>query len=332
MKSTPPEPKTIQRLLDVFPSFALLAGMQLDVFTPLKDGPMTAEAIAQTLGVRVEKLKPLLYALVTADLLVLDGDRFANTDEAQYYLTRSSPDYIGGSCEIYADLWSAALHTAYSIRTGQPQAKHDFTQMSSGELEPFFRGLHPGCLKTGKALAAQYDFSQCRKLLDIGCGSGGLAMALTEVYPQLEATVVDLPNVTPITRRFVTEAGAAHRIEVISANIVENPLPISFDVVVLKAFLQVLSPDAARRALKHVHACMDPGGAVYIMGAGILDDSRVTPRELAVQNIVFLNLYDEGQAYTESEYRSWLIEAGFDEVRRDRLCDGGSVIVARKPS
>ena len=45
------EPKTIQKLVDVFPSFALLAGMQLDLFTPLKAGPMRPEQIANAIGV-----------------------------------------------------------------------------------------------------------------------------------------------------------------------------------------------------------------------------------------------------------------------------------------
>ena len=30
----------------VYPPFAMLAGMQLDLFTPLTDGPMSAEQIA----------------------------------------------------------------------------------------------------------------------------------------------------------------------------------------------------------------------------------------------------------------------------------------------
>ncbi len=34
-------PKTIESLADaVYPSFAMLAGMELDLFTPLKDGPL----------------------------------------------------------------------------------------------------------------------------------------------------------------------------------------------------------------------------------------------------------------------------------------------------
>jgi hypothetical protein len=37
------EPKTIFRhVYGVYPSMAMLAGMQLDVFTPLKDGPMSS--------------------------------------------------------------------------------------------------------------------------------------------------------------------------------------------------------------------------------------------------------------------------------------------------
>jgi SAM-dependent methyltransferase len=326
-----PDPKTIQRLLDVFPSFALLAGVQLDVFTPLKDGPMAAERIAEAIGVRVEKLKPLLYALVAAGLLSLEGNRFANTDEAGRYLVRNSPYYIGDECEIYADLWHAALHTAASIRTGQPQARHDYTKMSRAEMETFFRALHPNCVKTGRALAASYDFADCQTLLDIGCGSGGLAIAFTEMYPHIAATVVDLPTVTPVTQRFVAEAGATERIQIASANVVEQSLSGRFDAAVLKAFLQVLSPGDARQTLKNVYASMNPGGKIYIMGAGILDNSRISPPELATLNIVFLNIYEEGQAYTEQEYHDWLIEAGFNDFRRERLVDGSTVIVARKP-
>ena len=53
----------------VYPSFAMLAGMQLDLFTPLKDGPMHAEQIAEALGVGPTRFKPLLYTLVAGSNL-----------------------------------------------------------------------------------------------------------------------------------------------------------------------------------------------------------------------------------------------------------------------
>src|SRR2546430_16570539 len=117
-------PTTIVRhAYAVYPPMAMLAGMQLDVFTPLKDGPMTATALANALDVRPEKLRPLLYALVHGELLLkFEGDRFANTPEADAYLVRGRATYMGGTHELYSDLWGTALKAAQSIRADKPQA------------------------------------------------------------------------------------------------------------------------------------------------------------------------------------------------------------------
>jgi len=61
--TSPPQPTTIQHLASaVYPSLAMLAGMQLDVFTPLNNGPLTAAQLADTLNVNAEKLSRLLYS------------------------------------------------------------------------------------------------------------------------------------------------------------------------------------------------------------------------------------------------------------------------------
>ena len=90
---------------------------------------------------------------------------------------------MGGIHPLYADLWDAALQTAESIRTGQPQAKHDYTQMSREALETFYQGLHPGALTTGRTLAKDYGLSSCQRLLDVGGGSGGVAIAVADSLP-----------------------------------------------------------------------------------------------------------------------------------------------------
>jgi len=59
------KPATIFRhAFGVYPPLAMLAGMQLDVFTPLKGGPMTATALADAIGANAARLRPLLYALM----------------------------------------------------------------------------------------------------------------------------------------------------------------------------------------------------------------------------------------------------------------------------
>ena len=325
------QPTTIQHLASaVYPSFAMLAGMQLDVFTPLKDGPLTAVQLAEALRVNAEKLSRLLYALVTAHLLTVEGDRFANTPEATHFLVKGQPTYLGGRHENFSETWEALLHTAETIRTGIPQCKKDFATLSPDAQLPFFRGLHPRTLATGRDVASRYDFSTAQTLADVGGGSGGMALALTEAYPHLRATVIDLPTVTPITQRFIAEAGAADRVQVVAADVVHAPVPGRYDVAVARAFLQVLSPDDALQALRHMGAALHPGGRLYLVGS-ILDEGRLSPLGAVGFNLLALNAFDDGRAYTEGEYRAWLTAAGFTDIARVPIAEGASIMTARKP-
>lgn len=326
------QPKTIQKLGSAaFPAFAMVAGMQLDLFTPLGTGPMDARQLAEALNVEPTKLAPLLYALVAAGLLTAEDGIFANTPEADCFLVRGKSTYFGGRHAFYTARYQELLQTAASIRTGRPQAKIDFASMSSEALETYLRSLHPATMAIGRVLANRVDFSSHRHLLDVGGGSGGLSLAIAKTCPQLRVTVLDLPSVTPVTQRIIEQEGMAERATVASGDVVRGPLAGSYDVAVLRAFFQVLSPDQARHTLQNLIQVLEPGSPIYILGQ-VLDDSRLSPPETVAFNLVFINVYDEGQAYTEHEYREWLTETGFTWVERAILPGGESLITARKPA
>ena len=307
---------TIERLCQaVYPSFAMLAGMKLDLFTPLAGGAMSAKELAVALKVDSGRLGPLLYALVNAGLLRVEGGRFSNSEEADRLLVRGRRHFMGERHRLWEDLWSACLKSAESIRAGYPQASHDFSTMAPKELESFLRGLHPLAVAEGRSFAEACDLSECRTLVDVAGGSGGFSMGIAEIQPQVRLTVIDLPEVTPITRRFVEEAGAAQRIDVVDADVVVAPLAGMFDVAVMRNFLQVLSAGQAQAVLVNVGEAIRPGGWIYVSG-DMLDDGRVSPAQTAAFNLVFLNLYNAGQAYTEGEHRAWLTQAGFEEIER----------------
>ena len=309
----------------------MLAGMQLGLFTPLDDGPLSGEEIADAIGVHVTKLRPLLYALVIAGLLRVENGSFANTPEADAYLVEGKPLYLGGRHEFELMLWEAALKTGATISAGSPQAKLDYFSMSEEELSAFFHGIHPGTIDVANNLMEHHDFSRFDSPLDVGGGSGGLAIALTESHPQMRATVVDLAFVTPFTMRFVEEANAVDRVEIMTADVVRDALSGSFDVAVLSKFTQVLSPEDVLAALRNVASVLEPAGVIHLFSQ-VLDDSRLSPEEAVSFNLVFLNVYDHGQAYTEQEYRDWLAEAGFVDFERVQLpSNPNSILTARKP-
>ena len=176
-----PAPETILRLqAGVSPALALLAGMQLDVFTALAGGPYTSAELAAILGFQEERLSRLLYALASAGLLEHESGRFANSEEAAIFLVRGEPRYMGGSHELMSDLWRADMRTAESIRTGIPAALHDFSTMDDVALAAFLRGLFPYAISTGRELAARFDFSSRASMIDVGGGSGATLIGLLE--------------------------------------------------------------------------------------------------------------------------------------------------------
>jgi 2-hydroxy-4-(methylsulfanyl)butanoate S-methyltransferase len=324
------QPVTIRSLAEgVYAPMAMKAAMQLDLFTPLKDGPMSGAELAGVLGLNADRFTLLLYALVSAGLLTVEDGCFANTPEANRFLVRGVPGYLGNQHHLYDDLWGGMLHTGNSLQSGVPGAKHDFSIMTEAALGNFYRGTHPGALSAGRTLVALVDLSDARHLVDVGGGSGGVSIGLCETYPDLRATIAEFDAVVPVTKSIIADENMTGRIDVIAADAVANNLPGEYDAAILRNLIQVLSADDAAAALSHIASAIKPGGVVYIWG-WMIDDSRITPADSVLHNIAFLNLYDNGQAYSEGEHRGWLADAGFKDMERQILPGGFSLMSARK--
>jgi hypothetical protein len=145
-------------------------------------------------------------------------------------------------------------------------------------------------------------------------------------------TVADLARVIPVTRRFLEEAGVADRVAISILDVLAGAPDGNYDVAIMRNLIQILSLEDALTALRHVAHSLTSGGTFLIVGS-MLDDSRQSPVNLVGQNLVFLNIYDDGLIYTEGEYRALLAEAGFLDIciRRGEMPAGNVLISARKP-
>jgi hypothetical protein len=315
MSKQTPQPDIFYKIKNsARPVAAMLAGMQLDLFTPLDERPLSVDELAADLEVNANNLGPLLYGLVLAGLLVVEDGRFSNTPETSTYFVRGKAGFMGEIHKIWYSNLLATLQTAKTIRTGIPQAKYDWASLPEDELMVLYEGMSAGDQAHAEWLSSEYEFSDYRQLLDAGGGSGTLAIALTKIHPQLAATVVDLPQVTPITNKFVSDSNATARVQVISADLTVDPIPGEYDVAILGSVLQTLSEEEVSRVVHNVSKVVRPGAMLFIFGSGMLEDSRLSPKPAVEQNLIFINTYEGGRSYTESEYRNWLTAAGFEEL------------------
>ena len=232
-----PEPLIVRKLTyDVYPSLAYLAALELDVFTQLADGPLDAAGIAQRIAADPRRIRNLLYVLVETGLLVVDGERFANSAEAQHYLVRGQPRYVGGAYEQYKLVWRIGLEdTVTSIRTGVPQSR--WMDLSSDDKMMWLRGLRSQNDITAFELTRRWDWSACRTFADLAGGAGELSIALTRELPALHATIFEHPTTVPVTRSLVADAGANDRVSVVTADVIDGRLDGMFDAAAMRYFL-----------------------------------------------------------------------------------------------
>jgi len=315
----------------VFTPLALRAALELDIFTTVAkgaDGRMTPAELAAALNCDQRRLEMLLYQLVLAEFLEIEDGRFSNSEVADYYLVKERPAYTGDIHELWSAQWSAMMQTAGSIRDGVAKGEVNYARMSEPELAGFFRGMHGTTLAAGHRLGREIDVSASRKLLDVGGGSGGVAIALCQDNPELTATVLDLPSVTPIAEKLIAEAGLSERISVETADILAAPLTGDYDIAVARAFLQVLSADDARLATVNIAGALAPGGNLYILGH-ITADDRLSPEITVGFNLIFLNMFENGQAYSEKQYREWLAAGGYGNITKKPFPGGTTILSAQ---
>ena len=328
--SSPPSREPIDRLREApVTPMAVRAALGLGVFTALGQTTMTADELARALGVKPRRLELLLLQLVVGEFLELHDGRFSNTAMAAHYLVEGASNYIGAIYGSWTEYWSSQLVTEQSIRTDTPQAKIDFEGMSTEELSVFLKGIHGNAVIAGRNLGKRASFSKAQRVVDVGGGSGGVAIGLCEIHPQLSVTVVDMPAVVPIGKEMVEEAGLADRISVKTADVTKEPLSGDYDIATARAFFQVLSADDCEKAARNIAAAIRTGGELFVIGY-ILDDGGLSPDVCVAQNICNLNTFDDGEAYKEALYRSWLTDAGFVDITRSPEAQGRSLITARK--
>jgi SAM-dependent methyltransferase len=215
--------------------------------------------------------------------------------------------------------------------TGAVRAGHAVMERAPGAAgeawrEAFIAAMHSRASQFAPKVVASIDLTGVTRVIDVGGGSGAFATAFARAKRDLRATVFDLPDIVPITRRYVDEDGAADRIDIVTGDLTRDDLGRGFDLVFISAIVHSFPPDENRRLMKKSAAALNPGGRVVVQEF-LMNEDRTGPLSAALFALNMLVGTPAGDTYTESEVRSWMTDAGFDAIdRRDMPFGTGLVI------
>lgn len=326
----------LQLGLGFWGSKALLTAVELDLFSVLAKRPHTAQELTDRLGLQRRGTHDWLDALVSLGVLERSGDSYANTAEADTFLDRNKPSYVGGLLEMAnARLYPFWGSLTEALRTGRPQNEakvgDDFFAAlyeDPARLEQFLHAMTGISMGAAQAIAAKFPWEQHTTVIDIGAAEGCLPVELARRHAHLTGGGFDLPAVAPVFEKYVAAHGLADRLRFYPGDFFTDPLPKA-DVLVMGHILHDWALYEKQLLLRKAYDALPPGGAVIVYES-IIDDDRRTNTFGLLMSVNMLIETQEGFDYTGAECQAWLADAGFSHSYVEPLVGPDSMVVGIK--
>jgi orsellinic acid C2-O-methyltransferase len=323
--AAPPSLALYQMAVGHYFSRALCLAVKLGLADLLKDDARHYSDLAAATETHAPSLNRMLRLLASAGVFVEhDGGKFALAPLGQY-LRADVPGSVRFTMLLFAgdgvqDAWR---ELEYCVRTGNPAFKRnapDATPFSQIDQNPqmaavFDEAMATFAPMTAAAMAATYDFSSFRTLIDLGGGNGAIMIGILKACPQLRGIVFDRPNAAARARDKIAEAGLSARCEVVGGDFFES-VPRGGDAYLLKHVIHDWDDERAMAILTNCRRAMNAQSKLLI-AEGVYPP-RIDQSDLsrgAAANDLNMLVATGGRARSESEFRALYAAAGFRLTR-----------------
>jgi SAM-dependent methyltransferase len=319
-----PPPMVLYQLASAhYVSQALYVAAHLGIADLLAEGPRTHQTLAAETATHASSLRRVLRLLASAGV-------FTERADGSFELTpvgsalRSGPGSFRATARLFGApvVWQSWGDLLTTVRTGEPAFRRIFKVDSfeyfathPEEAAVFDEAMGSFTVMISGAVAAAYDFSAMRAVIDVGGGNGSLLTGILRANPRLRGTVFDLPRLAEGAARQVAAAGLSDRCRFVGGDFFET-IPDGFDAYLLKHVIHDWDDASALRILENCRRAMGPEGKLLIV-EGVYPpriDHSAESRGAAANDVNML-VCTGGRQRSEAEFRDLYAAAGFHLTR-----------------
>ncbi len=304
---------------------ALFAASELGLFEALAESPATLEALAARCGLTTRATRISADAMVALGLLERDDDAYRNGPAAATFLSGRTP----ADLRPLLRFWDKVSYpAAQQLATALAKGPAENLKALPGEIQELAQaGIAAATAGPLRALVSSVNLSDCRRLLDVGGGNGSWSIGLARANPHLQATIVDLPTVTPIATQQIAKAGLADRVTACTANALRDPLPTGHDVCLIANLIHYFAPADNRALLGNVRRVVERGTRLLIADFWT-DRTHTQPLMAALMAGEFAVHETDGDVYSVDEGRAWMAETSWRFISHEPLAGPFSLLTA----
>jgi O-methyltransferase domain/Dimerisation domain len=313
-----PPQLVLQQLIQGFQvTQCIYVAAKLGVADLLKDGPRTSEELAQATGTHAPSLYRVLRLLTAVDLLTEGQNHSFALTPLGAYLQSGVPGSVRDTALLYGDKpWQVWGDLLYSVETGKPGYQHlfglslfEYNQQHPEHASLFNHMMTEWTASVAPTVAAAYDFSATRTLVDVGGGHGQMLASILRAHPTLHSVLFDLPHVVKGAAPLLEAAGVADRCQVIGGDAF-TAVPAGYETYLLSRVIHDWDDERSNALLTRCHQAMQPQGKVLLVERVIRTGS--SPQVLVLESDVQMLVVTGGKERTDAEYRALLNAAGFE--------------------
>jgi predicted nicotinamide N-methyase len=317
-------------------SAALMAAVELEIFTAVAHGHDTTAGVARAAGISMRNAERLLTALTAMTLLERQtdsqgGERFTNAADVQRFLVKDGERYAGPWILFTKPRWEAFGKLGEHLRRQEENHLGQYTEFTVDDARRYHAATYSIGMGAARLFSRSVDLSGRKLLLDLGGGSGAYSIVATRTFPGLKAIVLDLPPVAVVASEYIAANDAADRVSTLPGDFTKTEFPQGVDVVVMASNLPQYEPALIRLVVGKAFAALVPGGEMHLVGETLHDDRR-GPLSAALWGLNEAVQGSTGVAHTEGEVKGYLQDAGFTDVTVYPFVPGVlSRVTGRKP-
>lgn len=317
-------------------SKALFAGLHVDVFTHLTDGPKTTGEIADKTGIPANRVTTLMTALTSIGLVEREDETYVNSPGADAFLSRGAKYDFGDYLRYQIDRQMYPfLDQLNEVMDGSldPDAVDSYQHWMSDpeQAAVYSNAQHSGSLGPGRTIARLVDLSGATSLLDVGGGTGAMTIRLLEANPDLQSTIIDFPNVSEIGWKFISDAGMVDRVRYIPSNALSAVWPNEQDAILMSYLFSGVPGDELPGLVSRAFDSLAPGGALMVHDF-MVESDRSGPPMAALWQLQHMAFTPDARSVTPDWVKARMADVGFVDIQEDVTIPGLTRLIhARKP-
>jgi len=326
--STPrPDTTRLQRLVHSYrDAAALMAAVELGLFTQVARGADTEAAVARALDLSPTNAERLVTACVALGLLVREGEaaaaRLRNAPDVARFLVEGEPAYAGPWMLFSKPDWNEWGRLSTHLRRRDTVVLGKYARgFTVEQARKYHEATYSIGMGAARRFVRQVDLSGRQQVLDLGGGSGCYCIVAAQQHPELRAIVLDLPPVVEVAREFIASHGLADRVSAVAGDFTRDALPPGSDVMIMASNLPQYSREIIQAVTSRAFAALAPGGEMHLIGE-MLDTTRSGPRDPALWGLAEALWGSTGVAHSVDECRGYFERAGFRDVAEHEFVPG----------